>query len=76
MPYFFPSSRELHNRYVDLNYGDAANTACERPKLDGILSYASDDIQSYVSDVFTLWLLYMEFCDAIGEGDGDHINHI
>ena len=44
---------------------------CERPKLDGILSYAPDDIQSYVSDVFMLWLLYMEFYDAIGEGDGD-----
>ena len=50
--------------------------ACERPKLDGILSYAPNDIQSYVSDVFTLWLLYMELYDAIGEEDGDHINHI
>ena len=44
--------------------------------LDGFLSYAFDDIQSYVSNIFTLWLLYMEFYDAIEEEDGDHINHI
>ena len=76
MSYIFQAVEKIHNRYVYLNYGDAANTACERPKLDGILSYAPDDIQSYVSNVIMLWLLYIEFCDVIGEGDGHHINHI
>ena len=76
MSYYFQAVENIHNRYVDLNYCDAANTACERPKLEGTLSYAPDDIQSYVSDIFTLWLLYMEFYDAIGEGDGDHTNCI
>ena len=76
MSYSFQAVEDIQNRYVDFNYGNAANTACERPKLDGIPSYAPDDIQSYVSNVITLWLLHMEFCDVIGEGDGDHINHI
>lgn len=48
-------------QYVDLTYGDECRLEVE------------DGVQAYASDVLSLGLLYMEFCDAIREGDGDRI---
>ena len=41
------------------------DSTCDRLELDGI--------QSYASDVPSLWLLYMEFFDNVREVDRDRI---
>ena len=53
------------DKFVDFGYGTLSSKSEEKLDLDGI--------QSYASDILSLGLLYMEFCDGIHEGDGVRI---
>lgn len=53
---------QVLDKFVNLSYGNESAQPVE-----------SDRVQAYACDVLTLGLLYMEFTDAIKEGDGSRI---
>lgn len=53
---------QVLDKFVNLSYGDESDRPSE-----------SDRVQAFACDVLTLDLLYMEFTDAIREGDGSRI---
>ena len=50
------ATKEVVNKYVDLSRNNFEDSV--------------DSVQEYARDVLSLELLYLEFCDAIKEGDG------
>ena len=50
------ATKEVVNKYVDLSRHSFENEV--------------DSVQEYARDVLSLGLLFLDFCDAIKEGDG------
>ena len=50
------ATKEVANKYVDLSRNNFEDSA--------------DSVQEYAGDVLSLGLFYLEFCDAIKDGDG------
>ena len=63
-------------KYVDLKYHGKHSESVGANRVFGEVSITSsgcDGIQQYASQILSLGCFYLEFCDAIKEGDGDRI---
>ena len=67
---------EIVAKYVDFKYHGKHSESVGANRVSGEVSITSsgcDGIQQYASQILSLGCFYLEFCDAIKEGDGDRI---
>ena len=57
--------KQIFDTFVGLSYNNLKSSLCPRTERDGVSSYSVQ--------VLRLGCLFMEFADAIREGDGEHV---